>query len=116
MENRKYCFNKVFTGKYLNYNLGHEIINFIKDDNNRYIYINSTGEIGEEGRREVKYVFHILRLGSNYYEIIAISKAKRDSNCIYKKIGDESLDSSSIPKAFGHSFRDIFGIEGDKKM
>ena len=43
--NYKYVLNKIFTGSFLNYNLGHEIINFIKmDDNNRYIYLNPWGE------------------------------------------------------------------------
>ena len=32
--NYKYVLNKIFTGSFLNYNLGHEIINFIKMDDN----------------------------------------------------------------------------------
>lgn len=36
--------NKIFTGEYLEYNLGHELVNFIVDDTNkRYIYVNPLG-------------------------------------------------------------------------
>ena len=59
--NYKYILNKIFTGSFLDYNLGHEIINFIKmDDNNRYIYVNPYGERSELSAKHTEYVFHIM--------------------------------------------------------
>ena len=54
--NYKYVLNKIFTGSFLNYNLGHEIINFIKmDDKNRYIYINPWGERCKDSEKNTEY-------------------------------------------------------------
>lgn len=40
--NYEFVFNKIFTGSFLEYHLGHEIINFIKtDEGNRYVYLNA---------------------------------------------------------------------------
>lgn len=40
--------NKMFEGKYLNSNIGHEVINFIKADNSKhYVYVNPYGDVKE---------------------------------------------------------------------
>lgn len=41
--------NKMFEGKYLNSNIGHEVINFIKADNSKhYVYVNPYGDVKEK--------------------------------------------------------------------
>ena len=79
-----FAFNKIFTGSYLIYNLGNEMINFIKTDDNgskfgnkRLIYINPYGERGKRAAKATKYVLHVMETtysNKNYYELIAISK------------------------------------------
>lgn len=82
--NYTYAFNKIFTGSYLIYNLGNELINFIKTDDNgskygnrRLVYLNPYGERGKDAAKETKYVLHVMETtygNNNYYELIAISK------------------------------------------
>ena len=80
--NYKYILNKIFTGSFLDYNLGHEIINFIKmDDNSRYIYVNPYGERSEQSAKYTEYVFHIMGIvykNKRYYELTAVSKVSKD--------------------------------------
>ena len=80
----KYAFNKVFTGSYLIYNLGNELINFIKTDNNgsefgdkRLVYLNPYGNRCKKAAAETKYVLHIMKTvydNEKCYELVAISK------------------------------------------
>lgn len=92
----KYVLNKIFTGSFLNYNLGHEIINFIKmDDGNRYIYVNPWGERCEESARDTEYVLHIMKTTyktKTYYELVAVSKVAKDDVGYMKKGEDETND------------------------
>lgn len=94
----KYVFNKVFTGKYLQNSLGHEIINFIKaDDAKRYIYINP---FGKKCTRKPQYVLHIVEIGraktSQVYELAAISEINYDTKI------------TSIPSFLGKDYEGIF--------
>jgi len=111
----RYEFNKVFTGAYLNNNLGHEIINFIKDDNNvRYVYVNPWGNVSKESLNETKFVFHIIESSLNaekrIYELVAISEIDNEASkrinkypvfmgYKYNEILDDSTDAE-----FGVSF------------
>ena len=76
--NYKYILNKIFTGSFLDYNLGHEIINFIKiDDNNKIYLCKSYGERSEQSAKYTEYVFHIMGIvykNKRYYELTAVSK------------------------------------------
>jgi len=82
--NYKYAFNKIFTGSYLIYNLGNELINFIKTDDNgskygnrRLVYLNPYGERCKDAAKKTEYVLHVMETtygNNNYYELIAISK------------------------------------------
>lgn len=78
----KYILNKIFTGSFLDHNLGHEIINFIKmDNNNRYIYVNPYGERSEQAAKYTEYVLHIMGIvykNKRYYELTAISRVSRE--------------------------------------
>lgn len=87
--NYKFIFNKIFTGSYLQHNLGHELINFIKLKNNeRYVYINPWGERSENAAKNTEYALHIMGVTyetEKYYELVAVSKIKKDFNTLYNK-------------------------------
>jgi hypothetical protein len=101
----KYILNKVFTGSYLNRHLGHEIINFIKCDNNkRYVYINPWGVRGKEAASNTKYAIHIMggvkynykNELNNFYEGVGVSKIKNDAKDIYELVGDNQKNDKSL--------------------
>lgn len=103
-------FNNIFTGSYLDHNLGHEIINFIKtDEHERYIYLNPWGARDEEKAQNIKYVFHIMQVtykNNNYYELVAVSEVDQDTKSIYnpdpKKEPKEGINYKK------HSLYEIF--------
>lgn len=99
--NYKYILNKIFTGSFLDYNLGHEIINFIKmDDNSRYIYVNPYGERSEQSAKYTEYVFHIMGIvykNKRYYELTAVSKVSKDDVC-YKRNNKEEKSELKYKK------------------
>ncbi len=118
-ENYEIVLNKVFTGSHLEFNLGHEIINFIKDnDGQRYVYLNPYGVRGDQAAKQTKYVFHIIESSINnengIYELVAVSEIDQEAQVNYKK-GSPS-DFSGCPMFEGHSFYDIFycGSESGK--
>ena len=106
--NYKYILNKIFTGSFLDYNLGHEIINFIKmDDNSRYIYVNPYGERSESSAKYTEYVFHIMGIvykNKRYYELTAVSKVSKD-DVGYKRNNKEEKNELKYKK---FSLRKIF--------
>ena len=99
--NYKYILNKIFTGSFLDYNLGHEIINFIKmDDNSRYIYVNPYGERSEQSAKYTEYVFHIMGIvykNKRYYELTAVSKVSKD-DVGYKRNNKEEKNELKYEK------------------
>lgn len=122
--NYKFIFNKIFTGSYLIYNLGNELLNFIKTDDNgtpygnkRLIYINPYGNRGNNAVKECEYVLHIMKVtfeGENYYELVAVSKINNNKKTHY------NTDTEAERKAYlkdniefnGYPLGDIFS---DKK-
>ena len=113
--NYKYVLNKIFTGSFLNYNIGHEIINYIKmDDNNRYIYVNPWGERCVESAKYTEYVLHIMKTVYNnesYYELVAVSKVSKDDIGYRRNNEEETRDLKfekiSIRKIFEYNNYDI---------
>lgn len=99
----KYIFNKVFSGSYLLYNLGNELINFMKIDscnktyrNKRLIYINPYGYLKEENSKNAEFVLHVMNVkyeGVTYYELIAISEIDRTNNLnLFSETAKETRD------------------------
>ena len=97
----KYIFNKVFSGSYLLYNLGNELINFMKVDscnkiykNKHLIYINPYGYLKEENSKSAKFVLHVMNIkyeGATFYELIAISEIDRTENLnLFRKTASET--------------------------
>lgn len=118
-ENYEIVLNKIFTGSFLSHNLGHELINFLKDDNNqRYVYLNPWGDRGEKASKSTKYVFHIiqssLRDEKGIYELVAVSEIDHTSESCYNN--DRKIEKQNSPIYAGHSFVDIFycGENSDK--
>lgn len=117
--------NKIFKGDYLIYNLGHELKNFIKDDNDqRYVYINSLGE--KDANKKVKYCFHFIESSTGKtnektrYELVAISEIdidKDEKDSIYEsKATNEYTKKAKIPKFNGFSFCEIFKYQSKTKF
>lgn len=64
--------NKMFEGKYLNSNIGHEVINFIKADNGKhYVYVNPYGDVKENehyfdnGNTSINTILFVRNYGSS---------------------------------------------------
>ena len=64
--------NVMYTGTFLNENMGHEVINLFKDDqNNHYLYLNPYGNFSKEHKGKVKAMLMVMPV------------PKRNSDCIY---------------------------------
>ncbi len=111
----KYAFNKVFTGSYLIYNLGNELINFIKTDkgnnefcNKRLVYLNPYGNRSDKAANETQYVLHIMEStydNKNYYELVAISKISEKN--IYYNRHNIAIERANYRNK-GLNFEDLF--------
>lgn len=119
VENHEIVLNKIFTGSFLSHNLGHELINFLKDSNGqRYVYLNPWGERGDKAAKTTKYAFHIiessLRNEKGIYELVAVSEIDRTAEVCYDE--NRENEKRNSPVYAGHSFVDIFycGADSDK--
>ncbi|MEE3744084.1 PD-(D/E)XK nuclease family protein [Campylobacter porcelli] len=80
--------NRVFSGGYLNDNLGHEVINFFKADNGEhYIYITPYGKINIKAKN-VAAVLMVRSVGQGHMEILGYAS---DLECL---ISDEFMKGS----------------------
>lgn len=71
---KEILLNRLYVGKFLNENIGHEVINLFKaDDDKNYVYINHTGKLGV-GHNEIENI--LLVQGINYKTLKIIAKAK----------------------------------------
>lgn len=118
-ENYEIVLNKIFTGSFLSQNLGHELINFlVDDDNQRYIYLNPWGSRGDKASAETRFVFHIiessLRNEKGIYELVAVSQVDQQADVCYDE--DREIEKRRSPIFNSHSFVDIFycGPDSDK--
>lgn len=83
-----------FTGKYLQENIGHEIINIFKDDNNNsYIYVPPYGKIHNRHKGRVTKVLITRYLNNNVFEILAKATDIED---VYFKC----IDSQITPEEY----------------
>ena len=59
-EGKAIVLNRMYVGDYLDSNLGHEVINLFKADNNQhYIYLNATGNFAKEHQGEMGYMLFV---------------------------------------------------------
>lgn len=92
--------NRMYAGDYLKDNIGHEIINLFKTDNDdNYIYVNPYGTLGV-GHDEVESILLVRRLEGGILEIIA--KAEKLERIVTNKRGDDLLnDQKDYLKSHG---------------
>ena len=68
---------RMFQGRYLKENLGHEIINLVKADNGKnYVYLTDLGTFGK-GRNIESIVFAQTRTGLNEIEVLGVATGLR---------------------------------------
>lgn len=109
--NYSILFNKIFTGKYLKHNLGHEIINYIQDDNKqRYVYLNPLGEINQKHKPD--YVCHVMKspLYKGSFELVSVSMPESNQ--------DNGVSQANVivnPAFKNHNFSKIFSSEKANK-
>lgn len=61
MEKQGIILNRMYDGKYLQGNLGHEVINLFTEDSGRhFIYLNSDGRLPLNQKKEVSYIYILL--------------------------------------------------------
>lgn len=72
--------NVMYTGTFLNENMGHEVINLFKDDqNNHYLYLNPYGNFSKEHKGKVKAMLMVMPVPKrNMFEVIAIATELED--------------------------------------
>lgn len=69
---------KMYTGSYIDNNLGHEVINLFKADNNQnYIYINRNGRIPNYRLDKVKYIVLTTPCHRGEMKIIAVAEVEK---------------------------------------
>lgn len=95
MSNEVIMLNRMYAGKYLEENIGHEVINLFKDDNgNNYIYINDDGYVNPKYNGLVKAVILVKHVEKGVLEIIA--KAEQLTQVNYKTSDVNESISSQI--------------------
>lgn len=76
---KEIVINRMFTGRYLKDNLGHEAINLFKtDDGRHFIYLNDVGTFGKEhvekdGTLKIDKVLLVKSIGNNAVEVVALA-------------------------------------------
>ncbi len=75
---KEIVISRMFTGKYLNSNLGHEAINLFKaDDGCHYIYLNDLGTFGKDhvvdGQLTIDKILLVKPIGDNSVEVLGLA-------------------------------------------
>ena len=71
--------NKMYSGSYLDKNIGHEVINNYKSDNNKqYIYINPKDATEALPKEEDNYVIQVRCVNSQCFEVLSCAKIIKD--------------------------------------
>lgn len=92
---KSFVLNVMYNGKYLNKNMGHEVINLFKDDNgNNYLYLNPYGNFAKVHQGKVEVMLMVVSVPKrNMFEVVAIATGLKDvfkpTNCF-----NASLDKS----------------------
>ncbi len=75
--------NRMFTGDYLEDNIGHEVINLFKSDNGKfYLYLNALGSFHSDWKGRIKSMLMVRTIqGAKMMEVIGLATGLRD---VYK--------------------------------
>ncbi len=97
---KSFVLNVMYNGKYLNENMGHEVINLFKDDNgNNYLYLNPYGNFAKVHQGEVEVMLMVMSVPQrNMFEVVAIATGLED---VFKPTTgfNASLDKSKYTTA-----------------
>lgn len=84
---------RMYVGRYLEDNIGHEVINLFRDDEGRnYIYVNHDGTINPKYNDRVKAILLVKHVEKGVLEVIA--KAEELEQVLYKS-GNIEIDSKN---------------------
>lgn len=72
---RSIVLNVMYNGKYLNENMGHEVINLFKDDKDRnFLYLNPYGNFSSTNKRKVEKMLMVIPVPKkNMFEVVALA-------------------------------------------
>lgn len=72
---RSIVLNVMYNGKYLNENMGHEVINLFKDDKERnFLYLNPYGNFSSTPKRKVEKMLMVIPVPKkNMFEVVALA-------------------------------------------
>jgi len=75
--------NRMFTGDYLEENIGHEVINLFKSDNGKYyLYLNALGSFHSIWESRIKSMLMVRTIqGAKMLEVIGLATGLKD---VYK--------------------------------
>ncbi len=72
--------NRMYSGSYLENNLGHEVINLYQADNgNHYLYLLDDGMFAKERKGEIKYMLMVKSFDKDIHEVVGLAKNLTDS-------------------------------------
>ena len=76
---------KMYVGEFNNENIGHEIINFFKTDNNEeYIYVPAYGGMRAGHYEKINYIIFTTGLENNRVKVLAMAEIDRNDEIIKK--------------------------------
>ena len=72
--------NRVFSGEYLEDNIGHEVINLFKSDNGKYyLYLNALGSFHKQWKNRIKSMLLVRTIkGAKMLEVIGLATGLSD--------------------------------------
>ena len=72
---RSIVLNVMYNGKYLNENMGHEVINLFKEDKGRnYLYLNPYGNFSSVKKGKVEKMLMVIPVPKkNMFEVVALA-------------------------------------------
>ena len=81
-------FNRMYVGKYIFNNLGHEIINMYAADNgNHYLYLNATGNFEKSHKDKIDTMLLTKSYKQNIVEVIGLATGLKDVPGAEKSLG-----------------------------
>lgn len=114
--------NRMYVGDYLTSNLGHEIINLFRADNDKhYLYLNPTGNVEYDS---IGYMLMVKNFDTNTYEIIGLAEGfkrakgaecrlKKDIGETVKKIHDDQEEFINKENVINEKGNEVIGIKYD---
>lgn len=96
-EKNEILINKMYTGRYLKDNVGHEVINFYKDDNgDSYVYVMPYGGISSKHVEKIGWIFltgakETIKIEDKFYSALEILALREVESIALKEREKEKL-------------------------